>query len=1238
MPPDVSIPYNEFMAEHKRITKLLDVGKRLTKEAKGQRAELKAVKSKMKPDGLMKKMERRYKVLNAVKRGGASCSDLLAKIRNKAPDAPPGGYCNPEVISCQVETYRQSLVKNIQNKSLTVAEAEKKVNDYRNTLIAKYNCSTAPSASTQNICDTNSEAYKKQRVNFQTFWDNKVKAGQLTQEEANAKTEEQMKLFMSTQYCPAKPGGDEAFTGETCSPENQAKHLEALKKQAVERFKTIDDTKAIGTFTDLYSAQQWWINQQMDIWEQGVKCSAEQRKSQPGQYFDKNTDYSLITDTDERFRLMAKNDYEAMGGDENVARNFRNYEIQITTEGKNGVWYMPTKVQARCLYLMYIASQFGEEGLYQYYWNAKEGDNSAEVYMFRIKAKKQWGDDWDILMNRKPKDENEATQQHRILDTMARMGALGNDCLEAVDKKDTFIHYVLNNWKDIAMAGTLLLSMIEYLSCPGVGNAMIDSPDYTEMIEMMKMGAGWLSHKAVRKALDAYLPASKVASGAGRNGAICGVLFEMLNQFWPTQENLDGMKSFRGVAEKMGKVAIAGMKGYATNYAMTFCMANPIVCGVAGASVALTGAIAMAGGILGGLCYDLISGKTEATKALIEMGGQMGEVLYNALKYQIDSMKSMVDTALTGISWPFIKITDWIWEGRDEEAKRRRKEQYNPPIPPPINHATYFKSKEYAEGIPYEEWRKREVACRNKRAEEIMCAYAGMLNPGTGKCEEGYFGFGMNKKSSARSRMKGGADTALLTLASEGEAGQQQGERMADGTTPINQRNSLSEGLLKYSEARERVGATLHALELIQNPRKNVIKDVASDLVDIYGHSSLVARQGLDSAYGTQGFIGMLNSGVKLTGAKAQKYFREQVERLQSVENPLPAGSGKPIGCGCGTPGCNRGARGGAEAQLPNLAFIQQVKEATTSEAKKLNLKNSGVAPAPGKVSEKPPQPPQPPPSQGSGVSKAFLKKVRKALKKKVEGGSGGFNRLLKRMGGIVTPILDVASHVIPVAKPLAQGLRVVEKVVGKFPKPWEAQGLGGTKIKNGSDYVKNMTNYHHLVTEEHKLNKKILAESENPGTKAVLRELLEERKSLSKAIGKLKRDIDDWTHNRGEDNPGHTSDEDAYEGEILRRYGRGGARIRTDEEYKELLARGRKLVAEQHRLVDIMTEMRASPNPIDTAEYARLAEKNSRLIDILERIQSEINKYVYPEEIANPSPTREQLAEEDEALAELGR
>jgi hypothetical protein len=201
---------------------------------------------------------------------------------------------------------------------------------------------------------------------------------------------------------------------------------------------------------------------------------------------------------------------------------------------------------------------------------------------------------------------------------------------------------------------------------------------------------------------------------------------------------------------------------------------------------------------------------------------------------------------------------------------------------------------------------------------------------------------------------KGGASTALLTLTdTPGAPGAPGGAPGAPGA-PISGRTISTSGQSAARRTDETVGsvkATIEAFQGLKNPKKAVVQDLASDLLDFYNTASPEARGALDDSFNIDGFINRLSKGANMTGKKAQKYFKDMSEAIGDmmlpVEKPYDeeadtgradlVGLGMSGGCDCG----------GAEpkSSMPKLNFTKVVpSEPMPSEEKKL-LTKGGIRP-----------------------------------------------------------------------------------------------------------------------------------------------------------------------------------------------------------------------------------------------------------------------------------------------------
>jgi hypothetical protein len=225
---------------------------------------------------------------------------------------------------------------------------------------------------------------------------------------------------------------------------------------------------------------------------------------------------------------------------------------------------------------------------------------------------------------------------------------------------------------------------------------------------------------------------------------------------------------------------------------------------------------------------------------------------------------------------------------------------------------------------------------------------------------------------------KGGASTALLTLTdTPGHPGAPGGAPGAPGA-PISGRTISTSGQSAARRTDETVGsvkATIEAFQGLNNPKKAVVRDLASDLLDFYNTASPEARGALDDSFNIDGFINRLSKGANMTGKKAQKYFQDMSEAIGDmmlpVEKPYDeeadtgredlVGLGMSGGCDCG----------GAEpkSSMPKLNFTKVVpSEPMPSEEKKL-LTQGGIRPG-------------------------FLNRIRKAVRRSMKGRGNAGNPL----------------------------------------------------------------------------------------------------------------------------------------------------------------------------------------------------------------------------------------------------
>ncbi len=162
--------------------------------------------------------------------------------------------------------------------------------------------------------------------------------------------------------------------------------------------------------------------------------------------------------------------------------------------------------------------------------------------------------------------------------------------------------------------------------------------------------------------------------------------------------------------------------------------------------------------------------------------------------------------------------------------------------------------------------------------------------------------------------MKGGAETALLTLSEQGDSAtplpNQTGVASFDNV--FAQKKELMDALSSVSAVQQTVQAFLTQ----SRPTKQFKSEFVRSLQAIYQESTPQARGLLDEAFPVAGFVDATKDGVKESAAKARSYYKKFSKRFANVDAPTNAELQGGMGCGCGTPGCKKKVRGGQARAL----------------------------------------------------------------------------------------------------------------------------------------------------------------------------------------------------------------------------------------------------------------------------------------------------------------------------------
>lgn len=180
--------------------------------------------------------------------------------------------------------------------------------------------------------------------------------------------------------------------------------------------------------------------------------------------------------------------------------------------------------------------------------------------------------------------------------------------------------------------------------------------------------------------------------------------------------------------------------------------------------------------------------------------------------------------------------------------------------------------------------------------------------------------------------MKGGAETALLTLTEQGDSAtplpNQTGVASFDNV--FAQKKELMDALSAVSAVQQ----TIQAFLTQSRPTKQFKSEFVRSLQAIYQESTPQARGLLDEAFPVAGFVDATKEGVKESAAKARSYYKKFSSRFANVDAPTNAELQGGMGCGCGTPGCQKKVQGGQSRT--SRAGVAAAKERPTDSISSL--------------------------------------------------------------------------------------------------------------------------------------------------------------------------------------------------------------------------------------------------------------------------------------------------------------